>query len=131
MHVEAQQTDRALLPDTIGRLLERHDQRLIARAEAWRQHAAAARDFRAASERMTSAADQTADRSRANRYRRPRTLSTCSAGTNLPWTYRIALMRARSNDGERALRQRGVVTPLAKLPFVVSTHLRNRRRYRP
>jgi hypothetical protein len=50
MHVEAQQTCRALLPDTIGRLLDRHDQRLIARAEAWRQHAAA---------------DRTADRSRA------------------------------------------------------------------
>ncbi|MDT5117159.1 MAG: hypothetical protein QOE30_2898, partial [Mycobacterium sp.] len=65
MHVEAQQTDRALLPDTIGRLLDRHDQRLIARAEAWRQHAATARDFRAAGERMMSAPDRTADRSRA------------------------------------------------------------------
>jgi ATP-dependent exoDNAse (exonuclease V) alpha subunit len=65
MHVEAQQTDRALLPDTIGRLLDRHGQRLIARAEAWRQHAAAARGFRAAGERMMSAADQTADRRRA------------------------------------------------------------------
>jgi hypothetical protein len=65
MHVEAQQTDRALLPDTIRRLLDRHDQRLIARAEAWRQHAAAARGFRAAAERMMSAADGTADRSRA------------------------------------------------------------------
>jgi hypothetical protein len=65
MHVEAQQTDRALLPDTIGRLLDRHGQRLIARAEAWRQHASAARGFRAAGERMMSAADQTADRSRA------------------------------------------------------------------
>jgi ATP-dependent exoDNAse (exonuclease V) alpha subunit len=65
MHVEAQQTGRALLPDTIGRLLDRHDQRLIARAEAWRQHAAAARDFRATGERMMSAADRIADRSRA------------------------------------------------------------------
>jgi hypothetical protein len=65
MHVEAQQTSRALLPDTIGRLLDRHDQRLIARAEAWRQHATAARDFRAAGERLMSAADRTADRSRA------------------------------------------------------------------
>jgi ATP-dependent exoDNAse (exonuclease V) alpha subunit len=65
MHVQAQLTDRALLPDTIGRLLDRHDQRLIARAEAWRQHAAAARGFRAAGVRMMSAADRTADRSRA------------------------------------------------------------------
>jgi hypothetical protein len=65
MHVEAQRTDRALLPDTIGRLLDRHDQRLIAHAEAWGQHAAAARDFRAAGERMTYAADRTAHRSRA------------------------------------------------------------------
>jgi hypothetical protein len=64
MHVEAQRTGRALLPNTIGRLLDRHDQRLIARAEAWREHAAAARGFRAASERMMSAADRTADRSR-------------------------------------------------------------------
>ena len=65
MHVEARLTDRQLLPATIGRLLDRHDQRLIARAEAWRQHNAAARDFRAAGERMVSAADRTADRSRA------------------------------------------------------------------
>lgn len=41
------------------------DQRLISRADAWRQHIAQARDFRAAGERMMSAADRTADRSRA------------------------------------------------------------------
>jgi hypothetical protein len=40
------------------------DQRVIARAEAWRQHAATARDVRAAGERMMSAGDRTADRSR-------------------------------------------------------------------
>jgi hypothetical protein len=65
MHVEAQQTDGALLPDTVGRVLDRHGQRIIARAEAWRQHAAAARDFRAAGDRMMFAADRTADRSHA------------------------------------------------------------------
>jgi hypothetical protein len=65
MHVEARQTDREQLPDVIGRLLDRHDQRLISRADAWRQHIAQARDFRAAGERMMSAADRTADRSRA------------------------------------------------------------------
>jgi hypothetical protein len=65
MHAEAQNTDRELLPDTIRRLLDRQDQRLVARAEAWRQHAAAARDFRAAGEPMMFGADRTADRSRA------------------------------------------------------------------
>jgi hypothetical protein len=65
MHVEAQQADCELLPNTIHELLDRHDHRLIARTEAWRQHAAAARDFRAAGERMMSGADRTSDRSRA------------------------------------------------------------------
>jgi conjugative relaxase-like TrwC/TraI family protein len=64
MHIEAQQTDRELLPAAIQAVLDRHDQRLIARAEVWRQHAATARDFHAAGERMMSAADRTADRSR-------------------------------------------------------------------
>jgi hypothetical protein len=65
MHLEAQQADRELLPAAIQGVLDRRDQRLIARAEAWRQHAATARDFRAAGERMTSAANRAADRSRA------------------------------------------------------------------
>jgi conjugative relaxase-like TrwC/TraI family protein len=65
MHLEARQADRGLLPAAIQGVLDRHDQRLIARAEAWRQHAATARDFRAAGERMMSAADRTANRSRA------------------------------------------------------------------
>lgn len=54
MHVEAQQTDRELLPDTVRRLLNRRDQRLIARANAWRHHNAAASNFRAGYERMTA-----------------------------------------------------------------------------
>jgi hypothetical protein len=52
MHVEAQHVDRELLPDVIRRVLDRHDQRLTARAGVWRQHAAAARGFRAAYERL-------------------------------------------------------------------------------
>jgi conjugative relaxase-like TrwC/TraI family protein len=64
-HLEAHRADRELLPAAIQRVLDRHDQRLTARAEAWRQHAATARDFRGAGERMMSAADRTADRSRA------------------------------------------------------------------
>jgi conjugative relaxase-like TrwC/TraI family protein len=65
MHLEAQQAVRELLPAAIRGVLDRHDQRLIARSETWRQHAATARDFRAAGERMMSAADRTADHSRA------------------------------------------------------------------
>jgi conjugative relaxase-like TrwC/TraI family protein len=65
MHLEAQQAGRELLPAAIQGVLDRHGQRLSARTEAWRQHAATARDFRAAGERIMSAADRTADRSRA------------------------------------------------------------------
>jgi hypothetical protein len=54
MHVQARQTDRELLPDILRRILDRHDQRLTSRAEAWRQHEAAATEFRAAYERMTA-----------------------------------------------------------------------------
>jgi hypothetical protein len=56
MHIEAQQTDRDLLPDAIRRVLGRHDQRHVAREGAWRQHTAAERDFRAAYERITASA---------------------------------------------------------------------------
>ena len=56
MHVEAQQTDRELLPDIIRGVLERDDQRLISRGDAWRQHAATARGFRATFTRLTAAA---------------------------------------------------------------------------
>jgi conjugative relaxase-like TrwC/TraI family protein len=64
MHLEAQLAGRELLPDAVSQLLDRHDQRLTCRAEQWRKRAATARDFRAAGERMMSAADRTADRSR-------------------------------------------------------------------
>jgi conjugative relaxase-like TrwC/TraI family protein len=64
MHVQARQADRDVLPDIIGRVLDRHDQRLASRSDAWCEHAAKAREFRAAGDRMMSAADRTADRFR-------------------------------------------------------------------
>jgi hypothetical protein len=54
LHVEARQTGRELLPDIIRRVLDRHGQRLASRQDAWHEHAAAARDFRAAYERMAA-----------------------------------------------------------------------------
>ncbi|MBB5161572.1 hypothetical protein HNP02_001509 [Mycobacterium sp. AZCC_0083] len=42
------------LRDIIRRVLGRHDQRLTARADAWREHAAATEDFRTAYERITA-----------------------------------------------------------------------------
>jgi hypothetical protein len=64
MHAEAQQTDRELLPDIVSQLLDRHDQRRAARSEAWRHDTTAARAFQAGYERMMTAAEHTADRSR-------------------------------------------------------------------
>ena len=54
MHVEAQQAEPELLSDAIRRVLDRHDQRLYPREDAWRQHTAAARDFQAAYERIAA-----------------------------------------------------------------------------
>ena len=54
MHVAARQTDREDLPATIRRILDRHEQRLISRADEWQRHAANARGFRAACERMAA-----------------------------------------------------------------------------
>ena len=64
MHVQSQRGSRDLVPDVIRRALDDQDQRLASRTDAWREHVAKARNFRAAYERMTSAADRTADRSR-------------------------------------------------------------------
>ena len=64
VHVAARLTDRDLLPDIVGRLLNRDDQRRCARGEAWRHHTTAAREFRAAYERITATAERTAGRSR-------------------------------------------------------------------
>jgi hypothetical protein len=59
VHVQAQQTDRELLPAIIGRVLDRHEQRLRSRGIAWSQHTTSARDFRAAYERLAAAAPST------------------------------------------------------------------------
>ena len=45
MHAEAEHTDRELLPEIVGRLLDRHDARRAARRQAWRDHTAAQRAF--------------------------------------------------------------------------------------
>lgn len=45
MHAEAEHTDRELLPEIVGRLLDRHDARRAARPQAWRDHTAAQRAF--------------------------------------------------------------------------------------
>jgi len=52
MHAEAERTARELLPDIVGGLLERHEQRRSARRAARRDHHAAARRSRAAYHRM-------------------------------------------------------------------------------
>jgi ATP-dependent exoDNAse (exonuclease V) alpha subunit len=54
MHVEAQSTERELLPEIIGRVLEVHDQRLASRSAAWRGQTTHARHFRAGYERMAA-----------------------------------------------------------------------------
>ena len=61
MHAVARQTDRDDLPETIRQTLDRHDQRQRARHGAWREYMAAARDFRAAYERIRTIT-RTADR---------------------------------------------------------------------
>jgi conjugative relaxase-like TrwC/TraI family protein len=52
MHAEAERTDRALLPQAVVQLLERHDQRRDARREVWREHNAAERARADAYQRM-------------------------------------------------------------------------------
>jgi ATP-dependent exoDNAse (exonuclease V) alpha subunit len=63
MHAEAQQTDRAQLPDVIDQLLDRHGQRRASRTVAWRHQIASALKRRGAYERMTAATPST-DRAR-------------------------------------------------------------------
>jgi hypothetical protein len=64
MHAEAARTDRELLPDMVQRLLDRHDQRRVARNEMWRQNIAQARVHQAAYKRMADTTERTAERSR-------------------------------------------------------------------
>ena len=53
VHAEAERTERHLLPDVIGQLLERHEQRRAARRAVWREHAARARARETACHRVT------------------------------------------------------------------------------
>jgi hypothetical protein len=63
MHLQAQQTERELLPDAICEILHCHEQRRVGRSGMWREHTAAAREFRAAHGRM-SATTASGDRGR-------------------------------------------------------------------
>ena len=54
MHAEAQRSHRALLPDIVQRLLDRHDRRFAAHRQSWREHTAAERAFHERYERLTA-----------------------------------------------------------------------------
>ncbi len=62
MHAEAEHTDRELLPDIVGRLLDRHDGRRAARRQTWRDHTAAQRAFYERYERLAADIGRAADR---------------------------------------------------------------------
>jgi conjugative relaxase-like TrwC/TraI family protein len=64
MHAEAERTERHLLPEAVGDLLERQDHRRNVRRALWREHTATARAHHAAYERMTAHAAQRAGRCR-------------------------------------------------------------------
>lgn len=62
MHAEAEQTDRELLPNIVGRLLARHDGRRDARRRALREHSAAQRGFYERYERLAADLERAAER---------------------------------------------------------------------
>jgi hypothetical protein len=62
MHAEAQRSDRALLPDIVQRLLDRHDQRFAARRQTWREYTAAERAFYERYERLAADIGRAAER---------------------------------------------------------------------
>jgi hypothetical protein len=62
MHAEAEHTDRQLLPDIIGRLLDRHDARRAARRRSWRDHTAAQRAFYQRYQRLAADIGHAAER---------------------------------------------------------------------
>ena len=62
MHAEAEHTDRELLPDIVGRLLDRHDARRAARRQAWHQQTAAQRAFYERYERLAAEIGRAAER---------------------------------------------------------------------
>jgi conjugative relaxase-like TrwC/TraI family protein len=65
MHTIAARTERELLPSRVVDLLDRNDQRLAHRAQAWRQHAAQTHAREAAFERMTLTRQQGRERERS------------------------------------------------------------------
>lgn len=62
MRAEAEGTERELLPDIIGRLLDRHDARRAARHQDWREHTAAQRAFSERYERLAAGIGRAAER---------------------------------------------------------------------
>ena len=62
MHAEAERTDRELLPEIVGRLLERHDSRRAACRQAWRDHTAAQRAFYERYQRLAADIERAAER---------------------------------------------------------------------
>jgi hypothetical protein len=68
MHAEAECTERELLPDIIGRLLDRHDARLAARRQDWREHTAAQRAFYERYQRLAADIGRAADRGKGRGY---------------------------------------------------------------
>ena len=68
MHAEAEHTDRELLPDIVGRLLDRHDARRAARRQAWHQQTAAQRAFYERYERLAAEIGRAAERGLGRGY---------------------------------------------------------------
>ena len=56
MHAEAERTERALLPEVVAEVIERHEARRRARRTAWQAHVKTAQAWRAGHERMAAAA---------------------------------------------------------------------------
>jgi hypothetical protein len=56
MHAETERTERRLLPDVVGELLQRHEQRRRVRRASWNVHVKAAESWRSRSERIAAEA---------------------------------------------------------------------------
>lgn len=70
MHSEAEHTDRELLPDIVGRLLDRNEARRAERQQAWRDHTAAQRAFHERYQRLADDIGRAADRGMDRGYGR-------------------------------------------------------------
>jgi hypothetical protein len=68
MHAEAQHTGRKLLPDIVGRLLERHDALRATRRQAWRDHTAAQSAFYERYVRLAADIGRAAERGKDRGY---------------------------------------------------------------